>query len=185
MAIKTFSTGEVLTSGDTNSFLANSGLVYISATTLSGSTTTVSNCFSSTYDNYLVVLNDLVLAGTGQILMQFATGTTDATANYSRQRFFAQTTATGGSGASGQTSMSVGYGISGSQNFLKMDISQPNLARKTFAQINEIYQDTLFPMIEMNNGMASTTTQYTGFVLTASGTTFTSGTLRVYGYRQA
>jgi len=185
MAIKTFTAGEILTAADTNTYLANSGLVYISTTTLSGSTTTVSNAFSSTYDNYLVVLNDLVLAGTGQILMQFATGTTDTTANYSRQRFYAQTTAVGGTGASGQTSMSVGYGITGSQNFLKMDISQPNLARKTLVQVYEAYQDSLIPMIEMNNGMASTTTQYTGFVLTASGTTFTSGTLRVYGYRQA
>ena len=32
MAIKTFTTGEVLTASDTNTYLANAGLVYITST---------------------------------------------------------------------------------------------------------------------------------------------------------
>jgi len=184
MAIKTFGS-ETLTSGDVNTYLTNSGLVYITGTSMSGASTTVSNCFSSTYDNYLIVINNLVTAATGQILMQFATGSADATSNYTRQRLYAQGTSVGGTSASAQTSISVGYGITGVENYMKIEVSQPNLARRTFTMSQENYQDTLFPNIEINHGLMNTTTQYTGFVLTPNGTTYTSGTLRVYGYRQA
>ena len=54
MAVKTFTTGEVLTASDTNTYLANAGLVYITSTSVgTGGSLTVSNCFSATYNNYL------------------------------------------------------------------------------------------------------------------------------------
>jgi hypothetical protein len=59
MAIKTFTSGEVLTSADTNTYLANSGLVYIAE----GSTSTsvlglnFNNVFTSTYDNYRIMID--------------------------------------------------------------------------------------------------------------------------------
>lgn len=50
MAIKTFTSGEVLTAADTNTYLANSGLVYVTSTTFSTSTAiTVDSCFDGTY----------------------------------------------------------------------------------------------------------------------------------------
>ena len=57
MAVKTFTTGEVLTASDTNTYLANSGLVYVTSTTVGSgvSSVTVSNCFTSTYDNYRII----------------------------------------------------------------------------------------------------------------------------------
>ena len=56
MAVKTFTT-EVLTSADTNTYLANSGLVYITSTTIGTgvSSVTLSSVFSATYDNYRVI----------------------------------------------------------------------------------------------------------------------------------
>ena len=59
MAIKTFSTGEILTASDTNTYLANSGLVYVAKATLATNTTDLVGCFSSTYDNYRIVLDGL------------------------------------------------------------------------------------------------------------------------------
>jgi hypothetical protein len=52
MAIKTFVTGTVLTAADTNEYLANSGLVYITSTSAVPlqATVTISGCFSATYD---------------------------------------------------------------------------------------------------------------------------------------
>ena len=38
MAIKTFTTGEVLTAADTNTYLANSGLVYVASGTVAANT---------------------------------------------------------------------------------------------------------------------------------------------------
>ena len=56
MAVKTFTT-EVLTSADTNTYLANSGLVYVKSHTItSGASVVVTDAFSSTYDNYLIIV---------------------------------------------------------------------------------------------------------------------------------
>jgi hypothetical protein len=166
--------------------VGNSGLVYITSTSLSGSSTTVSDCFSSTYDNYLIVINNLVIgADDKQLLMQMKTGTTDISSNYGRQRFYVQNTSVGGLGSSGNTSFGVGYSRISTQNVLRIEVLQPNLALKTFTMAQENYQDGLIPYIETNYGVLNTSTQYTGFVLTPNTTTFTSGTLRIYGYRQA
>ena len=57
MAVKTF-TSSTLTASDTNTYLANAGLVYVTSVTggTGVTTITVSNCFSSTYDAYRIVL---------------------------------------------------------------------------------------------------------------------------------
>ena len=49
MAIKTFTTGEVLTAADTNTYLANSGLVYVAGATFTGAGTFDVTGFSSSY----------------------------------------------------------------------------------------------------------------------------------------
>ena len=52
MAVKTFSVGETLTASDTNTYLTNGGLVYITEGTASNtSAVDVNSVFSSTYDN--------------------------------------------------------------------------------------------------------------------------------------
>jgi hypothetical protein len=58
MAIKTFTTGEVLTASDTNTYLANSGLVYVGQTTTGSAVTTITldNIFTSTYNAYKIVM---------------------------------------------------------------------------------------------------------------------------------
>ena len=64
MAIKTFTTGEVLTAADTNTYLANSGLVYITSVSLAGATAAspvaITSCFSSTYTNYRIVVSNFI-----------------------------------------------------------------------------------------------------------------------------
>ena len=59
MAVKTFTTGEVLTSADTNTYLANSGLVLIKTQVITGSVgaVSISNAFNSEYDNYYILLS--------------------------------------------------------------------------------------------------------------------------------
>jgi hypothetical protein len=58
MAIKTFTTGEVLTASDTNTYLANAGLVYVKSQTIGTgvSSVIVSDCFTTDYDNYKIVV---------------------------------------------------------------------------------------------------------------------------------
>ena len=57
MAIKNFTTGEVLTAADTNTYLANSGLVYVTSQTVGSavSTVTVPGAFSTTWNDYRII----------------------------------------------------------------------------------------------------------------------------------
>lgn len=57
MAVKTFTSGEVLTASDTNTYLANAGLVYITSASFSAATSVnVNNCFTSTYRDYRLII---------------------------------------------------------------------------------------------------------------------------------
>jgi hypothetical protein len=63
MAIKTFTSGEVLTASDTNTYLANAGLDYITRGTVTSAAAglVISGCFTSTYDNYRIVIGQINL----------------------------------------------------------------------------------------------------------------------------
>lgn len=84
MAVKTFSTGEVLTAADTNTYLNNGGWVYISQTDLGGNTAVnIDGCFTATYDNYQVVINSFRGASAGYLIVQTrASAVTDTGTNY-------------------------------------------------------------------------------------------------------
>ena len=57
MAIKTFTANSVLTAADTNTYLANSGLVYVTSQTVGTAvaSVTVSSAFNSSFDSYKIV----------------------------------------------------------------------------------------------------------------------------------
>jgi hypothetical protein len=79
MAIKTFTTGEVLTASDTNTYLANSGLVVVKQQAIVGtvSSVAVTSAFSSTYENYKILVNggtSNVAQGIGLVLGSTTTG---------------------------------------------------------------------------------------------------------------
>jgi hypothetical protein len=65
MAIKTFTTGEVLTAADTNTFLANAGLDYVSGASFSNVTTADVTGFTTAYGTFRLVLNVTRHAGSG------------------------------------------------------------------------------------------------------------------------
>ena len=85
MAVKTFTTGEVLTAADTNTYLNNGGLVYVGqATAGSGVTTiTLNNVFSATYNAYRVIIGGGSASGALSISLQLInSGGTAATTTY-------------------------------------------------------------------------------------------------------
>ena len=59
MAVKTFTAGETANASDTNLYLTNAGLVYVTSGALSGGTTNFVGCFTSTFTNYRIVLDNL------------------------------------------------------------------------------------------------------------------------------
>ena len=84
MAIKTFSSGEVLTASDTNTYLANSGLVYLGAVSYtSAGAVSANNVFTSAYRNYRFVGAHAPSSGLANFRMRLRASSTDQTgANY-------------------------------------------------------------------------------------------------------
>ena len=186
MAIKTFTTGEVLTAADTNTYLANSGLVYVTSATLT-TNTQINNCFTSTYVNYRIVVNvDTHTGGASNIGGQLSTGGTPYTtaANYyyagSEQQY------NGGGVVTVSNNGVNAFWVLGRLNgndsaCFVFDVINPQVAVKAFYQNN--YSDTgYFGRI---GGLLNVTNAFDGIkIYHLSGATI-GGTVRIYGYRQA
>ena len=179
MATKTFTSGEVLTAADTNTYLANSGLVYVSSTTVGTavSSVTVSSAFSSTYDNYRIIYSNGSQTNADFLLLTLnnATGSSYAWGAMFYQ-YSASFTYTANGGA---TSSRVGV-MGGRAQFI-IDICSPNLTGVTTFTT----QNSSDSYSWNGGGYNSVSAQHTGFTLTAAAGTMTGGTITVYGYRKA
>ena len=84
MAVKTFTTGEVLTAADTNTYLANAGLVYVSSGTFTTAATFDITGFTSGYAAFRVVMNGRRVDTTGNANLtgQLVNGTTVRNTGY-------------------------------------------------------------------------------------------------------
>jgi len=178
MAIKTFTTGEVLTASDTNTYLANSGLVFVSSTTIGTavSSVTVSNCFSNTFTNYKIVAH----GGIGSSLQAMSMVLTGSVVSY--YQILAYWAYAGGAASSigvSNASQWTYIGESGDSNTIDIDILGPNTAK--FTQFAGNYIGSVAGTIAGYHGVASA---FTGFTI-ATGGTMTGGTITVYGYRKA
>jgi hypothetical protein len=181
MAIKTFTTGEVLTAADTNTYLANSGLVYVASQTVGTavSSVTVSAVFSSTYDNYRIIVTDVVPTGSGQ----FNTTLSGITTLYDYQLIYgtyAGTVSTIGNSSQSVWAYSTGL-ASTVKNSADIEIWSPFLT--SWKRIRALYVDSgaAGQMTGLNRNAVSAT----GFTLTLTTGTMTGGTITVYGYRKA
>lgn len=186
MAIKSFSTGEVLTASDTNVYLANAGLVYVTSTTVGSGVTsvTVSNCFSSTYDNYRIVLSNIDTNVNGDVLsLQMTLAGTAATTNYAGNTFYVSTGTVGGlTNASLSAYFEVASASATGNTATAFDIFMPAIATYTRLVFTPSCDETYF---RFGAGIHKTATAYDGFKLTDVAGAMTGGTVTVYGYRKA
>ena len=160
---------------------AASGLTLISTTTIGSavSSVTVSSVFSSTYDNYRVIVNNTTSTaanGFGLTFNNSAGSTYQSVLNY---------TAIGaGSGVesevnatkikAGITTISSKFGLSG-------DFLSPNIAAAT--QYIGLGISLSYGTSSM--GYDTGTTAHTGFTFTPVAGTLTGGTIKVYGYQNS
>ena len=180
MAIKTFTTGEVLTASDTNTYLANSGLVYVTSATIGSgvSSVTVSNCFSSTYDNYRIIYSGGVGTASPQAL-QIKMGST-AAGYYNALSYVSYSTgATSTAVVNNGSQWSYVGEASSALTWVCIDVLNPFLTKYT--QFGGSYVGSVAGNC---GGYLADTTSYTAFSL-ISPTTLTGGTITVYGYRKA
>jgi hypothetical protein len=188
MAIKTFTTGEILTASDTNTYLANSGLVYVAKATLATNITDLVGCFTSTYDNYRIVIDSVNMSSAGDIYWRLLNGTTPLTTtdyNWYTNGILETGTASTSTGT-GQNlaytgcTITVGGFVGGT---VILDFIGPNLNQRTLAHSQAIGYFGAFGNRGGGNGY-NVVAPYTGIrFLTATAVTFT-GNVTVYGYRK-
>lgn len=181
MAIKTFTTGEVLTASDTNTYLANSGLVFVTSATIGTgvATATISNCFSSTYDDYRITFSRIGNSSSSTDLslqLSSITGAVYAFAGY----YQLTGVATINTFAATTTTMPLGSLNGTLSNRAICEISSPNLATAKTA-ITDTSSNYLTSRVGCH---VTSTVQSTGFTISVTGT-MTGGTITVYGYRKA
>jgi hypothetical protein len=84
MAVKTFTTGEVLTAADTNTYLANGGLITIAGGNFSGASTIDITGFSTTYALYRLIFRARRSDAPGNATFtgQFYSGATAVSSGY-------------------------------------------------------------------------------------------------------
>ena len=191
MAIKTFTAGEILTAADTNTYLANSGLTYITSGSLSTATTSFVGCFTSAYDNYRIVLSSLSCSADGDIYWCGLVGSTPSiSADYSfaflglRADNVQQNASNAAStlAYTGFTAVgSVGGLIVGS---LSMDIYGPKLAQRTFATHNAMGYNAGF-YGRQGASHFNLTTQFDGIQFKTGAAPTMTGTVTIYGYRKS
>jgi hypothetical protein len=179
MPVPDFSPGEVLTAGAMDSI----GMWKVTtANVTSGGSFTISNCFTSDYTNYRIVISNLKSSTSASLFLRLRSGATDSSTGYQYGHAYilfssaawitAAATNANSWVAPGNTSTSPpSNGV--------IDIFQPALAVQT--SMTGLYQS--FDASIFTTGSHTATTAYDGFSM-VSGGTFTSGTITVYGYRK-
>ena len=186
MAVKTFTT-ETLTSADTNTYLANSGLVYITQANLTGSSVSIASCFSATYDSYLLQFTNTKCANANICGWQLLNGATPiTTATYNSQRASLQAGAWVLTNFAGQTfgnAVVVGNDVGQGGSLF---VYNPFLATATVSVSSGVYSaNALAGVLEQMPTTQTGTTSCDGIKILATGTTFTTGKVIVYGFRQS
>ena len=187
MPLTTYTAGEVLTAASLNanlSFAASSpagGLTLISSTTIGTAVgfETVTGAFSSTYDNYKIIVSGGSASTAAQFGLKF--GST-ATGYYAGITQVTYSSAAGASFADNNASSFGGIGYGNTNGLVAtIEVTSPNLAKNTFVASSFARNATTAQSV-VYNGFLNDTTQYTAFTITPASGTFTGGTIKVYGY---
>jgi len=175
--------GQILTSAYLNNNI-NSGLTYISATTVGSavSSATVAGAFSTTYDNYRIVINN-VTASVANIALSLRLGSSTTRSDY----YFGSTIITLSTGALSATSANgsaagffIGYTNTVPVNY-SFDLLSPFLANR--AEYSSGWANVGFN--GFSSGIDNTATSYTDMTILPASGTITGGTITIYGYRKA
>ena len=189
MAVKTFTAGEVLIASDTNTYLANSGLVYVKGQTIGTGVTSqlISSVFSGTYDSYRVVISGMQMSSTAQGTLVYAkmhdgTNPANSAYNYAIPRVdYSTGLVSARYGASQTTGVVVGSGT-GDRFGTSFDVMNPFIAFHTIFGGLTISNDTT-GYAGSGAGMHQLSTAYSSLQILVSTGTMTGGTIIVYGYR--
>jgi len=155
---------------------ATSGaLVRVGGGALSSTSTTFSNVFSATYDNYFFSISNLTSSSAGTITMIFGATATGYTWVSNR------VTVSGGAANNATGSATTSFRMSGSVDTNPVALTgyfmNPFLAARTVYTSQDL---TLLTDLGNNNGVLANTTSYTAFTISTSAGNL-GGTMNIYG----
>lgn len=158
---------------------SSGGLTLIKTQTIGSgvSSVTISNVFSSTYDNYRIVIGGVDCSAVTNLRLQLGS---EPNEHYGSLRYdFYTGTDTNFTRNVNQAAFVIAIGGTNDDTSSSFDICSPNLAKRTTASgtFNGFAYSGWF------GGGVNTTNQYTSFNLLTSGATLTGGKINVYGYR--
>jgi hypothetical protein len=164
----------------------SSGLVFITGGSISSTATSVDNCFSSTYLNYKIVLNDLVVSAGSRVRMRLrVSGADNTTSNYSSAVGGIDTTSStfvvslGNQNATSfafTTDTNVGAGLSTS-----FDLLAPFDTNPTHYGPAGVWQ-TETVLAATSIGVFKATTSFDGITFFPTSPDTMTGTYKIYGY---
>jgi hypothetical protein len=187
MAIKTFGS-EVLTSADTNTYLANAGLVYVASATITAgaSSVVVSNCFNSTYDRYKIVIESKVNTAGGNQGLTLTPNVTNS-GNYTSVMWqvAGAVSTVNTAGVAAQTYYFCGYG-GNAQMVVEVDNFNPRVGTGATGNLRWSSYDNSNSTGGTGTLWSTTTGTNTGFTFASGGGyTLGAGRVTIYGYRIA
>ena len=158
------------------------GLELISSTAFSGATTTISNCFSSQYSNYRILISTTASSASGGniIYLQMPTGAGSYGGSFVRSYG-----STVNALASDSSSFTIGYVTTANHQYsFAGDIFYPNLPQPTLLQFQAFGYNSIDNVNYAGSANCFTTTAYTSIIVGVASGTIT-GTIRIYGYRNS
>jgi len=163
------------------------GLTCVKAETTVTATNSVTadSVFTSSYTNYLLLIN-YTISGSGQLRFKLRTGGTSASTNYNFQTVEGYSSTLTTSTAASQTSYLIGGYGSGAEAAISAQLFGPQLAKSTtvFAQNMSANGVLTAPIFDNWYGNHSTATAYDCIDIFTSGTNWT-GVYAIYGYSKS
>ena len=160
------------------------GLVLINKADFSSvSSVSVNNCFSSTYQNYLIVFQAQHASTTDNMNFMLRLAGTNNTANYAYVYTNNDNAISTGRNTS-QTAGAIGKIGNGMQDFISIDVMNPYITTNTSYRSRN-YSSMNASFISDFGGFHAAATSYDGFTIATSSGGNVTGTVRIYGYRNS
>lgn len=158
------------------------GLVLVKTQTIGSgvSSVTVTDAFSSTFDNYRIIYTEGTTSTQCELQLRLGATTTGYYSSLVYTTWASPWTPQGTGSANGSTFTVAGAGDPDG-NRLTIDVCDPYLSKRTSIAGSFVGMDTDRGTGHMT-GFLANTTPYTAFTIITSTGTMTGGTIRVYGY---
>lgn len=151
----------------------------------SASSVSLNGCFSSTYDNYRILINLSAITVDGSSNIKLRASGTDAATGYNYNGIQVSTSTATGDSQTAQSSfpvMQMDAASSGSYHIYNADMYNPFLSVQTgIIFTSRSFTGSGSALFWNYGGYHGTSSSYDGFTLTLTGAT--TGTIAVYGYK--